>query len=111
MNGVSSRPPPVSDVPQTIMEGNPFATAYGYYMKYFIAIFGYSWIYLNAASVLSRGNAEGINVSGISIYMAVSASYLIWGFLRADSVIVLGSIISLIGNLLLLTAVFIVTST
>ena len=110
MNGASARPPAIARYRSTTSEDNIYA---GYYYKYMIVVasLGYSWVYLNAGSILSSGSAEGINVASTAILMGVSTSYLVYGYLRKDSIIVLSSIISLIGNLFLLTSVFIVTST
>lgn len=106
MNGAVAKPAGKID----IME-SPLAKAYSLYMAYFVTTAGYAWIYLNATKILTSGSAEGVNVSSTAIYMGVSVSFLVYGFLKRDRVIVIGSIISLLGNLFLLAAVFTVTST
>jgi hypothetical protein len=78
-------------------------------MQSVIAVFGTAWGYTSAAEILSSGNAEGANVMSIAIYFCVSTSYLCWGFIRRDSIIVLGSLIGLVGNIFLLISIFIVT--
>lgn len=105
MNGAAAKPSKIEFM------RSPVARAYSNYMAYFVTTAGYAWIYMNAASILTSGDADGVNVTSTMIYMAVSTSFLVYGFLRRDRVIVIGSIISLLGNLFLLCAVFAVTST
>ena len=82
MDGASARPPPSLRASGDIFEKNAYARAYKHYML-FVATFGYAWIFLNAAKVLSSGSAEGFNMTSTSIYMTVSTSYLVWGFLKS----------------------------
>lgn len=110
MDGVAARPPNVT-TGEAIFEKNRYALAYKYYMQLFVAIFGYAWIFINAAKVLSSGSTEGYSLTSLSIYLTVTTSYLVWGFLRGDSVLILSSCISIIANLFLLVCLFVVSNT
>jgi len=93
-----------------IFETNPYAKAYRYYMIYFIGIFSYSWLFLQAATVLAERNADVVSLPSIVILMTVSVSWILYAFLRKDRVIMVGSTVSLIGSLFLLGCVFFVTN-
>jgi hypothetical protein len=85
-----------------------FIKLYEYYMKYVVSIFGYVWVYLGAAQVLASGDAENVNVLSVTLFSAVSASFMVWGILIKDSILTIGSMVALLGALFLLTSVFVV---
>lgn len=109
MDGFSSRPPNLT-ASGDIFEKNKYAHAYKGYML-FVATFGHLWIFLNAAKILSSNSSEGFSTSSLMIYMTVSSSYLVYGFLRNDPILVLSSCISLVANIFLLACMFIVDNT
>lgn len=108
MDGMSSRPLNLR-ADDEIFEHSILAAGYKGYML-FVATFGYAWVFLNCAKVLSSRSTEGFSNTSIAIYMAVSASYLVYGFLRNDPVLVLSSSIAITSNIFLLVCLFIVES-
>jgi len=93
-----------------IFKVNRFARYYRYYMLYFVAIFGYAWIYVFGAHILMSQSTKGVSVPAIIIHMAVTVAWLVYGFIRKDKVIIVGSIVSMIGNLFTMIAIFVVTT-
>ena len=93
----------------SIFENNQFARYYSIYMTSVVAVTASSWIWVSVGEVFSSGSAEGVNLISIAIYMCISVSYLVYGFIKKDQVLVLGAILGITANLILLLATFIVT--
>lgn len=79
-------------------------------MFYFVAIFGYAWIFIAGSTILIQNTTDGVSTAAVVIYLTVSLNWLVYGFLTRDKVIVLGSIISIVGNLFVLIAIFVVNN-
>jgi len=79
-------------------------------MLYFVAIFGYAWVFIAGSQILLKHSSQGVSVAAIVIFMSVSLSWMLYGFMRKDKVIVVGSILSIIGQFFLLIVIFIVNT-
>ena len=82
------------------------------YFKYMkaLSVLGYSWLIVNGIYILIVGTSEGVSMVGMGLYFSVSLSFLCYGLLRNDIVIVTGSMVALISNLFVLICIFIVIS-
>lgn len=89
-------------------ENNSLANFYKLYMIYVIAFFGYAWVFISAAQILASKNTSTTSAYAITIFSTVTSSFLLWGILTNDHVIVYGSLVALIGTLFLLFSIFIV---
>jgi len=90
-----------------VSEGDPaLLRGYKYYMLYCIAIFGSAWIYVSAAHVLLTEKADGVSLVSVAILLCVSASWLAYGLMLGHLPIAISGLVSIMGNMLLLSSVF-----
>lgn len=97
-------------IPKDVFQKSSLARAFKLWMTYFVAIFGYSWIFISGATILINQSSSGVSVLALMIYLTVSLNWVVYGFLRRDPVIVIGSLIAIVANIFVLTAVFIVNN-
>lgn len=83
--------------------------AYFMYMK-IIAVLGYSSLVVSGGYILNKKTSQGVSVVALGIHMAVSCSWLTYGYLRNDMVIKIGAIVSICTNIFVLTIICIVNS-
>lgn len=93
-----------------IFREDKFARAYQLYMLAVVSVWGYSWIYVSASNILVKGEASGVSLPATTIYLAVSMSWLLYGALKKDPVILVGSTIAIFGSLFLMVAIFYVST-
>lgn len=78
-----------------------------YYEKYMLVmgIGGQSLFYLQAIKILLTGNAQGVSLTGFTIALFSLISWLIYGILIKDKVLIRVNIIAVLGAILTLTAI------
>lgn len=89
-------------------EENTLARVYKYYMQYVVALFGYSWVFIQAARVLSSRDSSLVTLSSLALFGGMTVSYLIWGLMIEDPILTVGSTTAFMGILFLLISVFLV---
>lgn len=94
---------------QEYLLGNSVGQCYHRYMKV-LSVLGYSWLIVSGVYILVKDTSKGVSIVAITLHMGVSMSYLTYGILRRDSVIITGSIVSIISNFFVMLAIFIVNS-
>ncbi|AIL13153.1 hypothetical protein IM40_05970 [Candidatus Paracaedimonas acanthamoebae] len=78
-----------------------------YYEKYmlYMGIGGQSLFYLQAIKIFLTGNAQGVSLSGFTIALISLISWLIYGVLIKDKVLIRVNIIAVLGAILTLSAI------
>ena len=77
-----------------------------YYDKYMIliALFGSIFIYLQAITIISNKSSENVSIPSYILFLIVSLSWLVYGVLWSDSLVVVSGLISTIGSIIALVA-------
>ena len=89
------------------MQDDPWGSAYRTYMRV-LAVVGYSWLVVSGVHILQRGSSDGVSLMGLGMYMGLSASFLSYGLMLNDPVLITGSTVSLMCNLFVIVCIFIV---
>lgn len=85
-----------------IFETSPYAKAYKMYMLFFVAVFGYSFLFVQAATILAENSTRSFSLPSTLILVLVSSSWIVYAFLKKDRVLMVSSTISLIGSFFIL---------
>jgi uncharacterized protein with PQ loop repeat len=85
-----------------IFETSPYAKAYKMYMLFFVAVFGYSFLFVQAATILAENSTRSFSLPSTLILVLVSSSWIVYAFLKKDKVLMVSSTISLIGSFFIL---------
>ena len=73
---------------------------------YFIAIFGPSWLYVQAYKILSTKQTAGLAALAYVITLVSATCWLIYGLMQNDPIIKLSGTLSVIGSILVLYLIF-----
>lgn len=79
-----------------------------YYEKYMLlmGVGGQSLFYLQAFKIFFTRNAQGVSLSGFTIALISLVSWLIYGILVKDKILVRVNIVAVVGAILTLIAIF-----
>lgn len=77
------------------------------YMK-ILAVAGYAWLLVSGIHILRKKTSEGVSVFGLTMYMSLSVSFLAYGILKHDDVVIMASVVAILCNLFVLSTIFIV---
>ncbi|MBN9344311.1 MAG: hypothetical protein J0H87_08120 [Holosporales bacterium] len=96
------------DVKITNEEGEGKSKFLKYYEKYMLlmGIGGQSLFYLQAFKIFFTRNAQGVSVSGFTIALISLVSWLIYGVLIKDKILIRVNIVAVVGAVLTLIAIF-----
>lgn len=79
---------------------------YGYrYWMYAVAIFGGIFLYIQFGTIIYNKDSTNVSMPAYIIYLIASISWLIYGFLLKDWILILSGIINTIGNILLIAII------
>lgn len=75
-----------------------------------LAVVGHSWLVVSGIYILTKNTSKGVSIGALTIHLAMSLSYITYGLLRKDRIIVMGSLVSVMSNIFVLICIFIVNS-
>lgn len=101
-SAVAAAPPAAAAAEPDIFETSPYAKAYKMYMLFFVAVFGYSFLFVQAATILAENSTRSFSLPSTLILVLVSSSWIVYAFLKKDKVLMVSSTISLIGSFFIL---------
>ncbi|MBN9412650.1 MAG: hypothetical protein J0H12_01815 [Candidatus Paracaedimonas acanthamoebae] len=98
---------PQIEVKKTEKESSSKSKFLKYYAKYMLCmgIVGQSLFYLQAIKIFLTGNAQGVSLSGFTIALFSSISWVIYGHLLKDKILMSVNIIAVLGAILTLAAI------
>lgn len=100
---------PLHTTPHTSpQKAGSLSSKHEFFMSYFIWAF-YVWIFVAAFKVLSENSADGVTPLSAFLYIAGSSLWLLHGLIRKDNVVITASIIGFVGNVILISAILIVS--
>lgn len=80
-----------------------------YYEKYmlFVGVFGQLLYYIQAVKIFLLGSAEGVSVLAFLLGFISVSSWLVYGYLINNKILVISNLIAVFGALLVLAGIFI----
>lgn len=87
------------------MAKSEWQTSYYNYMAG-VAFLGYAWLIIAAIRILKQHSSKGVSIAAHFVLFAGSISYLTYGLLRSDPVLVIAGVTAMIFNLIVIYCIF-----